>query len=106
MDLLDPLAQTFDHTTKILAGVGPDQLDRPTPCTEWNVRSVVGHTLGVVMNMGRGARGDELLADMNGVPLADDLSEQFRTEADRTLAAWKARGNRCHALPGRAGHRS
>jgi uncharacterized protein (TIGR03086 family) len=46
----------------------------------------------VVVNMGRGAAGDELLTDMNAVPLESDLAAQFRAEADRTLAAWKTRG--------------
>jgi hypothetical protein len=33
-----------------------------------------------------------LVGDMNSVPLDADLGAQFRTEADRTLAAWTARG--------------
>ena len=43
MDLLDALAQTFDHT------------------------------IGVVVNIGRGVNGDELLADMNSLPLEADI---------------------------------
>ena len=56
------------------------------------MRALVTHTLGVVMNMGRGAGGAELLADINAVALEADLGSQFRAEADRTLAAWTARG--------------
>ena len=89
MDLLEPLSRTFDHTTRVLAGVGRDQLDDPTPCTEWDVRTLVAHTMGVVTNMGRGARGEQLLDEVNAVPLEADLPAQFRTEADRTLAAWR-----------------
>jgi uncharacterized protein (TIGR03086 family) len=92
MDLLDPLSQTFDHATKVIAGIGADQLDAATPCREWDLRALVTHTLGVVMNMGRGAGGRELLSDINAVPLDPDLAAQFRAEADRTLAAWTARG--------------
>jgi uncharacterized protein (TIGR03086 family) len=92
MELLDALSQTFDHATKVISGVRTDQLDAPTPCTEWDVRTLLGHTMGVVANMGRGAGGKELLADMNAFPLEADLGAQFRAEADRTLAAWTARG--------------
>lgn len=92
MELLDALSQTFDHATKVVAGVGPDQLTSPTPCTEWDVRAVLGHSLGVVTNMGLGARGEDLLADVNGLTLDADVAEQFRAEADRTLAAWTSRG--------------
>ena len=92
MELLDALSQTFDHTGKVIAGVRADQLDASTPCREWDVRALVTHTMGVVENMGRGASGAELLPDINAVTLDADFGTQFRTEADRTLAAWTARG--------------
>jgi uncharacterized protein (TIGR03086 family) len=92
MELLEVLAQTFDHAAKVVAGVQPDQLDYPTPCRDWDVRALVAHTMGVIMNMGRGASGAELLADLNAVPLDLDVGAQFRDEVDRTLAAWRARG--------------
>jgi uncharacterized protein (TIGR03086 family) len=90
MEMLDALSETFDHTTKVLGGVQPTQLSAPTPCREWDVRALVGHMMGVIVNMGRGASGTELV-DPGSITLADDLDTQFRTEADRTLAAWKAR---------------
>ena len=92
MELLDALSQSFDHTAKIVGGVQPSQLDAPTPCRDWDVRTLLGHMTGVVVNMGRGASGDELLADLSTFHLGDDPAAQFRTESDRTLAAWTARG--------------
>lgn len=92
MDSLDALARTFDHAAMVVAGVRPDQLDDPTPCRDWDVRALVTHMIGVVMNMGRGASGAELLADMNTVPLDAVIGTQFRAEADRTLAAWITHG--------------
>ncbi len=92
MEMLDALSQTFDHTTKVIAGIEPDQLGAPTPCTEWTVRDLLAHTTGVVINMGRGASGQQLLPDVNAVELDESVGTQFRTEADRTLAAWNARG--------------
>ena len=91
MDRIDALARTFDHATKIVAGVGDDQLGNPTPCREWDVRSVLAHMTGVVATMGLGAEGGELLADINAYPLRADRAAQFRSEADRTLAAWIGR---------------
>jgi len=92
MELLDALSQTFDHAAKVIAGVRSEQLDAATPCREWDVRALVSHTIGVVENIGRGASGAELLTDVNSVPLDADIGAQFRAEADRTLAAWTARG--------------
>ena len=51
MELLEALTQTFDHTTKIVSGVRADQLDAPTPCEERELRALLAHTIGVVMNM-------------------------------------------------------
>ncbi|MDA8310186.1 MAG: TIGR03086 family metal-binding protein [Actinomycetota bacterium] len=45
---MDPLAaheraqQVF---ADVLAGVGPGQLEAPTPCSEWSVRDLVGHVV-------------------------------------------------------------
>jgi uncharacterized protein (TIGR03086 family) len=30
----------------LVDGIKPDQLDKPTPCTEWNVRDLVAHLVG------------------------------------------------------------
>ena len=92
MDLLDALAQTFDHTTTIVGGVQPEQLDTSTPCRDWDVRALLGHTIGVVVNIGRGVNGEELLADMNAFPLDADIGAQFQSAGEHTLAAWTARG--------------
>jgi len=63
----------------VVAGVRPDQLDAPTPCTEYDVRTLVSHLIGVlerVTLMGRG--GNPMAAPDKVVGLADDA----------WLAAW------------------
>jgi uncharacterized protein (TIGR03086 family) len=92
MDLLEALAQTFDHATKVVAGATDDKLGNPTPCREWDVRAVLTHMTGVVANMGLGASALDLLPDITAYELRDDRVSQFRSEADRTLAAWTERG--------------
>lgn len=92
MELLTALEISFDHTTKVMSGVAPDMLGDRTPCREWDVRALAAHIVGVVVNMGRGARGEALLADQNGLPLDADLAAQFAAAADATLGAWAARG--------------
>src|SRR5215207_1292694 len=91
-DLVQSLSQTFDHTAGVLRGVRAEHLDQPTPCPDWDVRALVSHFVGVVVNMGRGARGDTLLAPDEAFTVGDDLADRFRTEADRTPAAWRAQG--------------
>jgi len=91
-DLVQKLSEAFDHTEGVLRGVRPEHLDQPTPCPEWDVQTLVSHFGGVVVNMGRGAGGEALLAPDEAFPVGEDLAARFRTEADRTLAAWRARG--------------
>jgi uncharacterized protein (TIGR03086 family) len=91
-DLVQALDETFDYAAGVVKGVRPEDLDAPTPCTEWDLRNLLRHMTGVVVNMGRGAAGEELLADLNGYELEDDVGVQFSAELARTLAAWKARG--------------
>jgi len=91
-DLVQSLTETFDHTEDVLRGVRADHLDQPTPCPDWDVRALVTHFVGVVVNMGRGARGEALLPPDEAFTVGEDLAGQFRAEADRTLDAWRGQG--------------
>ncbi len=90
MDLVTALDQTFAHAAVVAAGVRPEQLDDATPCTEWDVRALAMHTLGVVENIGRGVRGEALMPSPLGMPLEADLGAQYRRVMASTLAAWRA----------------
>ena len=42
----DPVAlleQVYDHAEGVLAEIGPDHHELPTPCTEWNVHELANH---------------------------------------------------------------
>lgn len=44
-DLAEVHAEALAACRATVAGIGEDQWDRPTPCTEWNVRELVGHVV-------------------------------------------------------------
>lgn len=92
MDLMDALDQMYDHGTKVVAAVRPDQLGDGTPCRDWTVRDLLTHTTGIVANIGKAARGEAVDGDPNEFALGDDVGGQFRAVAAGTLDAWKARG--------------
>lgn len=48
MDPISVLRKAVDQTGRIVAGVKPDQLSRPTPCADWDTRALLNHTIGVV----------------------------------------------------------
>ena len=39
----ESLTRAFESTGAVLAGIGPDQLELPTPCQSWNVAEVINH---------------------------------------------------------------
>jgi len=88
MDLIDALDQTFQHTQRVIDEVQPDQYDNPSPCSEWTVRDLLAHTIGVVSGLGAAASG----ASRSKFELGDDPSAQFRDAAAVALAGWSTPG--------------
>jgi uncharacterized protein (TIGR03086 family) len=74
----------------VIDGVQPDQFELPTPCTEKNVRSLLGHMLVVFDRIAALGNGDDPMAmpdEITGV--ADDAwAARFLDAAHRVQAAW------------------
>ena len=45
MEAMDALDASAERAVELVGQVGPGQWDNPTPCTEWNVRTLVGHLI-------------------------------------------------------------
>jgi uncharacterized protein (TIGR03086 family) len=88
VDLVDALERTFDHTQTVIAGVKPEQYGAPTPCTEWDVRTLMEHMVSVVAMMGTAASGQP----PQPFELAPDPGAQFADIAKNTIAAWRTPG--------------
>ncbi|MEJ2863888.1 TIGR03086 family metal-binding protein [Actinomycetospora flava] len=41
------LTRALDQIGDLVAATGPDALDRPTPCADWDVRALLDHLVGV-----------------------------------------------------------
>ncbi len=88
MELIDALEQTFEHAQGVIGNVRADQYDNPTPCPEWAVRDLLGHTIAVVAGLGAAAAG----TPRSAFELGPDPATQFREAADSALAAWRTPG--------------
>ncbi len=44
---LDELGRALNAVGRLVAGVRDDQWSAPTPCTDWTVRDLVGHLMGM-----------------------------------------------------------
>ena len=53
------LEQIYDHTERVLAEIGPDQYELPTPCTEWDVHELVNYMTGGIHFIASAVTGDE-----------------------------------------------
>ena len=88
MDTIDALEQTFAHAHGVIAGVRPEQHGDTTPCTEWTVRDVLDHMIGVVAGVGAAAAGEA----PTPFELSSDPAAQFETASKAALVAWRQPG--------------
>jgi uncharacterized protein (TIGR03086 family) len=94
--MLEQLEGAFGSTERVVAGIRPAQMSEPTPCKEWDVRTLLGHTTGVVTRFCWTARRESPPEDAGADEVADDFAGAYRAAAASTLAAWAAP----HALEG------
>ena len=90
VDLLDLYERASDWTATKVAGATP-KLDAPTPCDEWDVRTLLNHMLDTQRYFVGAARGEDVSPPsssppdiMSGDPLAD--FDAARAETLRTFA--------------------
>ena len=90
--LLDQLDAVYANARRLVAGVGDDQWDTSTPCTEWNVRQLVNHMgfTARVLTASAGREAPTFAPDDDHV--GDDPVAGFDRLATASSAAWRAPG--------------
>src|SRR3954470_1260281 len=91
------LGRVVEQTQQVIDGVTPEQLDAPSPCTEWTVRDVINHiTSGSEMfalSAEHGAVPEaEVARLMGGDNLGDDYKGAFRSASNKALEAFNRPG--------------
>ncbi|HEV2362519.1 MAG TPA: maleylpyruvate isomerase N-terminal domain-containing protein, partial [Acidimicrobiales bacterium] len=84
-EIADRYGRIADGFTERLAGVGPDELAAPTPCTDWTVLDLVCHVIGTNLAVGARVGAPAAEADRDG-----DLRAQW---ADASQAIRDALGD-------------
>ena len=97
MDTVATMRQVVDETTKIVDGIKPDQLDNPTPCTEWCVRDLLNHITGgatmFAISAEQGSVPDDQVGQlMGGDNLGDDWKGAWSTASKRAVAVYNQPG--------------
>lgn len=90
---IDTLSGVYAHTANVVDTVTADDLDKPTPCTEWNVRELVNHTIGVMFGIAGGVSGQPGPGGEAPDFTADDgASASFGQASAASIAAWSGDG--------------
>jgi uncharacterized protein (TIGR03086 family) len=83
------LARALDQTQRMIDTIGPDDLDLPTPCPEYDVRTLLGHLMTVVGRINLALTGGNPLDLPTVTTGVDDFPgtwKERRTTLDATLA--------------------
>ena len=86
------LEAALNNTTRLIAGIGDDQWDDPTPCDKWNVLELVQHTVGVMANFAGGAAGTGAVGDPMEFDLGEDPAETCGAVVADCVTNWTERG--------------
>ncbi len=87
------LVRVVNELRRVVAGIKPEQMSAPTPCSAWDVRGVVNHVTGGSMMFAEcvenGAISDEEFGRLMSTDLVGDQpSAVFGAAADRAVAAF------------------
>lgn len=83
-------ASALETARNVIAAVRLDQLDGRTPCTDMNVRDLLGHLTGVLATVAAVGRGEDIFAVAAQAPAADDAwLDRFDANRAELEAAWE-----------------
>lgn len=85
------LSDVMRKTEDILAGVKPDQLDFPTPDTDWNVRQLENHLVGWALHFAARESGHGDAGDPSSYQVGEDAAREFAPAIEPLVAALDAK---------------
>ena len=90
MNKLTALDRAYAMARPVVFAATPDTYDRPTPCTAWDVRTLLNHLIRVIDQFPVLLAGDK--ADWAGAAFTNDPGQAFRSAVAANLAAWRKPG--------------
>lgn len=87
--VVDQIERAVDMTAVIVAGIAADQWDRPTPCADWDVHTLLNHVVGGMRIFAAKLDGIEPGADHEADWLGADPVGAYEKAAAADRAAWR-----------------
>jgi uncharacterized protein (TIGR03086 family) len=91
MNLHQQMTEAADAAARTAGNVRADQFSDSTPCTEWDVRTLLNHLiLWTSYSAERRAHGESVSEELMAKDFAaePDFAAAYRAQLDRALAAW------------------
>jgi uncharacterized protein (TIGR03086 family) len=92
MSPIDDCQRAVDGFRRVAQGVDDGDLDRRTPCSEWDVRTLLSHVVGIYDAATRALHGEKIDLGNASTPIGDDPPAQVDAAAERMMAAWREPG--------------
>jgi uncharacterized protein (TIGR03083 family) len=93
MDPIGVLSRALDQTGDLLDQVDDDVLDRPTPCSEWNVAALADHVVNDPRQFLLMARGEQPDWSAPTPHVTREWGPTFRAAADELVATMHGLGD-------------
>jgi uncharacterized protein (TIGR03086 family) len=91
MSDVDVLDSVLDKTAGLIGNVRPEQHGDPTPCPEYDVRTLVNHMVGWLQAFAAGANEQPFDGNPDGYA-GDDPAGDFRAAAAECVRGWREHG--------------
>jgi len=91
MSDIDVLESVVAKNVRLLENVTPDQLGKPTPCTEYDVKALTNHLAGWGRVIADGANDVESTVD-GGSYTSEDPAGDYAKAADDLVNGWREGG--------------
>jgi uncharacterized protein (TIGR03086 family) len=91
MNMHSEMTEAADAAARTVGNVQGDQFGGPTPCTDWDVRTLLNHLiLWTSYSAERRAQGESVSEELMAKDFADEpgYAAAYRAQLDRALAAW------------------
>lgn len=91
MNMHPQMSAAAEQAARVVDNVSTSQFGDPTPCTDWDVRTLLNHlVLWTAYSMERRARDEPVPDELMNKDFAvePDFAARYRAQLDRALKAW------------------
>jgi uncharacterized protein (TIGR03086 family) len=92
MDEIELLNSVLDKTADVVAGVSESDWDKPTPCSEYTVKDLVGHMVGWSSSFVAAANGRKPEGDPSAYQASNASAADFRAAVESITEGWQTNG--------------